>query len=116
VREQIEPDPGLPRFPAILDTGNNHNFAIREEQLRSWARIPSLEPRQYITVQGRPVPLINARLWLFPNEPGSVALSSRSPIRLAMAEGIAVFPEDLPNSARLPILGLRAIVNNGSSD
>jgi len=29
VRELIELDPGLPRFPAILDTGNNHNFAIR---------------------------------------------------------------------------------------
>jgi hypothetical protein len=31
VRELIEPDPGLPQFPAILDTGNNHNFAIREQ-------------------------------------------------------------------------------------
>jgi hypothetical protein len=112
VREQTEPAPGLPRFPAILDTGNNHNFAIREEQLRSWTRISSLESRHHITVQGRPIPLMNARLWLFPNEPGSAAMSGRAPFRLAMPEGIAVFPEDLPNSARLPILGLRAVVNN----
>jgi hypothetical protein len=112
VRELIEPDSGLPRFPAILDTGNNHNFAIREEQLRSWVRITPSESRHYITIQGRRVPLINAGLWLFCNEPGRVAVSGRSPIRLAMAEGIAVFPEDLPNPARLPILGLRALVDN----
>lgn len=111
-RELIEPDPGWPQFPAILDTGNNHNFAIREQQLRSWARITSWEPRHHITVQGRRVPLINARLWLFSNEPGRVGLANRSRIRLAMAEGIAVFPEDLPNPPRLPILGLRALVDN----
>jgi hypothetical protein len=112
VRELINPDPELPRFPAILDTGNNHNFAIREEQLRSWARITPSESRHYITIQGRRLPLINAGLWLFCNEPGSNAVSGRSPICLVMAEGIAVFPKDLPNPARLPILGLRALVDN----
>jgi hypothetical protein len=112
VRELTEPNPGLPRFPAILDTGTNHNFAIRAEQLRSWARITALESRHYITIQGRRVPLINAGLWLFCNEPCRVAVSGRSPIRLAMTGGIAVFPEDLPNPARLPILGLRALVQN----
>ena len=25
-----------PRFPAVLDTGNNHNFAIRQEQFARW--------------------------------------------------------------------------------
>jgi hypothetical protein len=113
VRGLIEPDSGLPRFLAILDTGNNHNFAIREQQLRSWARITSSKSRHHITVQGRRVPLLNAGLWLFPNEPGSVAMSGRPPSRLPMAKGIAVFPEDAPNPARLPILGLRTTVNNG---
>ncbi len=28
---------GSPRFPAILDTGFSHNFAIREEHLNQWA-------------------------------------------------------------------------------
>jgi hypothetical protein len=49
---------------------------------------------------------------LYYNEPGGVTVSGRSPIRLAMAQGIAVSPEDLPNPARLPILGLRALVKN----
>ena len=31
-------------------------------------------------------------------------MSGRLPIRLSMAEGIAVFPEDFPNPARLPII------------
>ena len=26
-----------PRFPAILDTGNNHNFAMRQAHLERWA-------------------------------------------------------------------------------
>jgi hypothetical protein len=112
MRERLEPDPGLPRFPAILDTGHNHNFAIREQQLRSWAQITPSESRHYIAVQGRRIPLINAGFWLFPNEPGQSAVSGRLPRRLAMPEGIAIFPEDLPNQARLPILGLRALVIN----
>src|SRR5436309_8519353 len=87
VRELLEPDPGLPRFPAILDTGNNHNFAISEQQLRSWARITPSESRHHIRVQGRQIPLINAGLWLFPNEPGRVDASGRRPRRLVLPEG-----------------------------
>jgi hypothetical protein len=112
VRELMKPDLGWPRFPAILDTGNNHNFAISEQHLRSWAGITPAESRHHIRVQGRQVPLINAGLWLFPNEPGDLAPSGRPPTRLALPEGIAVYPENLPNPARLPILGLRALVNN----
>jgi hypothetical protein len=32
-------EPNAPRFPAILDTGNNHTFTITERQLRKWAGI-----------------------------------------------------------------------------
>jgi hypothetical protein len=32
--------------------------------------------------------------------------------RLEMHEGLIVYPEDAPNPARLPILGLRALVRN----
>lgn len=105
-------DPGMPRFPAVLDTGFNHNIAIREQQLRSWAHITPTESRHYITVQGRRIPLISASLWIFPNKAGELALSNRLPIRLSVPEGVAVHPEDNPNPARLPILGLRALVNN----
>jgi len=112
VRERIDVDGGLSRFPAILDTGMNHNFAIREQQLRTWAQIPSVEPRHHVTVQGRRVPLINASLWLFGNERASTTVSDRAPIRLPTPEGIAVFPGDAPNPARLPVHGLRALVRN----
>jgi hypothetical protein len=40
-------------------------------------------------------------------------VADRPPNRLAIPDGIAIFPEDLPNPARLPILGLRALVNSG---
>jgi hypothetical protein len=112
-QEILEPGPGLPRFPAILDKGNNHNLAIREHQLRSWTRITPIRPRHPITVPGRQVPLISAALWLFPNDPGKPRGSERPPVRLAIPEGVADYPEDVPKPARLPILGLRALVTNG---
>ncbi len=111
-RELMDPDPGLPRFPAILDTGHNHNFAISETHPRSWAHLTPAGSRHQIRVQGRPVPLINAGLWLFPNEPRHITASGRSPMRLALPEGIAVYPDDLPSPARLPIIGLRALATN----
>jgi hypothetical protein len=33
----IEYDAATPRVPAVLDTGNNHNFSLREEHLLKWA-------------------------------------------------------------------------------
>ncbi len=99
-------------IPAILDTGHNHNLAISETHLRSWAHLTPAGSRHQIRVQGRQVPLINAGLWLFPNQPGHLTLSGRPPMRLALPEGIAVYPEGPPSPARLPILGLRALVTN----
>ena len=96
VRELMEPDLGLPRFPAILDTRNNHNFAISEQHLRSWARITPAESRHHIRVQGRHVPLINAGLWLFPNEPGR-GRRVRSPASaLGLARGHRRLPRRPP--------------------
>src|SRR6266851_6577255 len=38
--------PGTPRLLAVLDTGNNHNLAIKEEHLVNWARlVPEDLPR-----------------------------------------------------------------------
>jgi hypothetical protein len=31
-------DPRTPLIPALLDTGNNHNFSIQEHQLVRWAK------------------------------------------------------------------------------
>jgi hypothetical protein len=32
-------DPRIPRLPAILDIGNNHNFSITGEHILKWAGI-----------------------------------------------------------------------------
>jgi hypothetical protein len=93
-----------PRFPAVLDTGNNHNFAIRHEQLDRWTGL-SLPKRGFVNVGGRTIPLYAANVWIHPD--------LGEPSRLRMEEGIVVYPPDVANPARLPILGLRGLVRNG---
>jgi hypothetical protein len=95
-------DPRTPRFPAILDTGNNHNFAITEEHLVKWAGIQaaSLFEKKKMREREKKVPLRSAGLWLH---------TDRDPFILTTDEGIAVYDGDWP---RLPTLGLRALTNN----
>jgi hypothetical protein len=104
-------EPGSRRFPAILDTGHNHNFAIRRDHLDRWT---ALRPptRKRVTVQKQEIPLAATHVWVYRTEPGTNATSDLPPIRLRTPEGIAVFPENVPNPARLPILGLRALVRS----
>jgi hypothetical protein len=61
--------------------------------------------RGLVSVGGITIPLHAANVWLHPD--------SDEPFRLRMEEGIAVYPSDAANPARLPILGLRGIVRNG---
>jgi hypothetical protein len=102
-------EPGVRRFPAILDPGLNHNFAIRREHLDRWTalRPPTRKP---VTIQKTEIPLAAAHVWVYCNEPGTNTPSDRALFRLRTPEGIAIFPENVPNPARLPILGLRALV------
>ena len=88
----------------MLDTGNNHNFAIRQEQLVRWTGL-TLPKRGLVNVGGTTIPLHTANVWIHPD--------SGDPLRLRMEEGIAVYPPDVANPARLPILGLRGLVRNG---
>ncbi len=53
---------GAPRFPAVIDTGHNHNFSIREQQLREWAGLRNLIQLNYILVNQQEVPLLKANL------------------------------------------------------
>jgi hypothetical protein len=95
-------DAKTPRFPAILDTGNNHNFAITESQLSVWAGLAagSLSPTKRIREQGEKIQLRRAALWLH---------MSDAPFRINVVDGIAVYEGNWP---RLPILGLRALTNS----
>ena len=111
-RSVAELDPGVPRIPAILDTGHNHNLAIRREQLDRWVRLRELQ-RGQIRVGDVRLLLVPANVWIHPNRPGTREAASRPPFKLEVKEGIAVYPPEVTNPARLPILGLRAIVRNG---
>jgi hypothetical protein len=110
-RPTIDSPLGLPRFPAILDPGTNHNFTIRQRQLERWAKIP-LSERGTARVAGLTVPLMAGRVWIHRNQSGKTAISDRASFRLNVSQGIVVYPEDVPNPARLPILGLRPLVRS----
>lgn len=91
-----------PRFPAIVDTGTTHNFALTEKALSAWAGMhaKNLEESGRLRIEGRIASLRSAGLWLHGNS---------EPFRLSADEGIAVLLGDWP---RLPVLGLRALTNS----
>jgi hypothetical protein len=72
-------------------------------------RLPTRKP---VTIRQQEIPLAAAHVWVYRNEPGTNTPSNLPPIRLRTPEGIAVFPENASNPARLPILGLRALVRS----
>lgn len=101
LRSMLECDEKIPKIPAILDTGNTHNFAISQEQLQKWAGIhpDSLRLLTRLRDKKQLVPVRAASLWLRADEP----------FRMDIDEGIGVYERDGP---RLPILGLRALTNS----
>ncbi len=113
VREVLEQSPAVVPFPAILDTGHNHSFSIREQHLIDWAGIrPAALPiRGHVRDRGQRVDLRHANIWAHCNEPRSRDDLTDGPLFLLRARtGIAVYPTgDFP---RLPLLGLRVIAEN----
>jgi hypothetical protein len=103
--------PGSRQFPAILDTGLNHNFAIRREHLDRWTAL-RLPARKSVTIRKQEIPLAATHVWVYRNQPRTNSPSDLAPVRLRTPEGIVVFPESALNPARLPILGLRALVRS----
>ena len=111
-RKLVVPDPSTPRFPAILDTGFSHNLAIRAEELEAWAGLDArlLPVLGRARLNGIPVQLLAAHLWLYRNQPGQRdVVRPDTPFRLELFQGIAVYPRGAPNAPRLPLLGLRAL-------
>jgi hypothetical protein len=110
------PEGNTPRFPALLDTGNNFGFSMQDRHLREWAGIDpgSLRAIGDLTIEGRPVVCREATVWLYPNVPGRQdAAGGRPPFQLEMGKGIAVYPPDaVPPGPRLPLLGLPALLEN----
>jgi hypothetical protein len=105
-------DPRIPGFPAILDTGNNHNLSISRGHLLRWA---GLQPEALRTIgaireRQQRIPLHAASVWLHKNRPGERASREQEPHPLNLQQGIAVYPDDI--GPRLPVLGLRALTQN----
>lgn len=112
----LEPEENIPRFPALLDTGNNFDFSVQDRQLREWAGIDPglLVVLGDIEINRQIVKRREATVWLYPNIPGRQEVASdRPPFRLSMGKGIAVYTHDAdPPGPRLPLLGLPAFLDN----
>jgi hypothetical protein len=110
------PGPEVPRFPMILDTGNTQSFSIRESQLRGWVGIEPRFLRRLGTTRhgGRVLPLHVAGLWVHRNRPAERdGFAEQPPYLIQCANGIVVYPDQAPGAPRLPLLGLRALEENG---
>jgi hypothetical protein len=103
-----------PNFPALIDTGNNQNFSIQELHLRRWAGIHrgALFPLGSMREGARIAPRYHAFLRIHRNHAGRRDLKEAEPFLLRLEKGIAVFPPDGTNYPRIPLLGLRALLNN----
>ena len=114
--EVLVPEANIPKFPALLDTGNNFGFSVQDRHLRDWAGIAPglLAPLGEITIEGKAVTCRDATIWLYPNIPcRQDAADRRPPFRLDLSKGIAVYPPDaVPPGPRLPLLGLPAVLEN----
>jgi hypothetical protein len=104
-----------PNIPALLDSGNNHNFSIQELHLLKWAGIhPKALPfLKNMREGGRSPSLHSATVWIHRNQAGSRVLRTEYPVMLTLEEGIAIDPSDDSNYPRRPLLGVRAILKNG---
>lgn len=104
-----------PRFPAVLDTAFNLTFAIAEPHLRSWAGLDpaDLETIGRTRINKQYLELKRADIALHRNIRGERdRFTDQKPYELPLREGIAVYPPDHPQSPRLPLLGMRALVRN----
>jgi hypothetical protein len=112
----LTPEEKIPRFPALLDTGNNFDFSVQDRHLREWAGVDPdlLDVRGEIEIERQVVTRRGATVWLYPNIAGRQAADSdRPPFRLEMSKGIAVYAKNAePPGPRLPLLGLPAFVEN----
>lgn len=104
--------PDTLKFPAVLDTGCNHNLVIQDEHLMRWAGIHSqyLPRRRGTRVYGEVVPQLAANVWLHPNVSRSRdELTNSGAFPLHLFPGIAVIPKHMGLRPRLPLLGMRAL-------
>lgn len=111
--DELPPNP--PKFPVLLDTGNNHNFSISERHLNAWAKFPIsafsfLKNSSVVTADGRyhDKPLYEADIWLHSYNLGL------PPLRIDLDGGFTFYPDVNKNPGPiLPLLGARAMRTAG---
>jgi len=99
-------------FSALLDTGCNHHFSIRQEDLKEFTTLNpnDLGPPRESPVNEISTPFHDASLWIHYNASyGSADLSKEPPFHIELSRGIAVHRLGEKKDYWLPILGLRAL-------
>jgi hypothetical protein len=98
-------------FPALVDTGHSHNFSITESQLRKFAQLTpdGLKFIGTTSLKGERLKQFRVDIQIHRNRPGTMELGEGAH-SLQLDEGVSLAPE---GSARLPLLGLRALVRSG---
>ena len=105
------PSRDAPRFPAILDTGNNHNFAIRQAHLERWA--PMILPEAgRVEIGTFIIPLLAANVWIHPNRPGRSIRAGNRRSAWSCSAASSSIRRTFPIPPGCPILGLRGLIRN----
>jgi hypothetical protein len=107
-------DGRTPVFWALLDTGCNTNLSIRDEDLTNLARLTRSQlptrASQGREINGIPVAVRDADVWIYKNKPGTPDLMPDVlPVPLRLNEGINIYPPESVRPDRPPLLGLGAI-------
>jgi hypothetical protein len=108
-------DANAPRLPAVLDTGTNHNFVLREKHLNCWANyeLGSLAQAGSVFFRGQELATYDADIWLYQNMPGQrEPRFDVHPFRLELDKGMIVTTKGADAPA-LPALGMRALQRAG---
>lgn len=97
------------RIPAVMDTGFNGAFLLREDHWYDWLRIPlDVDRFPYagtLAVHGEKAPLFEGDVWLFSNVSGfRDQLQPIPTVRLETDGGIGLCSSDI-HQLRLPLLG-----------
>ncbi len=112
----LEPEPSIPMFPALLDTGSNFGFSIQDRHLREWAGLDPalLELLGHVKINGQVVTRRQAKVWVYPNIPGRQEVAyGMPPFWVKIPKGVAIYPSDsVTPGPRLPLLGLPSLLNN----
>lgn len=102
-------DPRRP-FAAILDTGHSHSLALTRRQFDRWSGA-KLKQIGESKVGLETIPQFAADVHIHKNHRGRHELTGVT-VPLKMDQGVSIIPDDSKAAPRLPLLGMRTIVNN----